>query len=200
MALTKTGLLGGSFDPVHLAHIALADAACHNAGLDNVELIPVADPWQRAPLAASPGQRLDMLRLAIQGHPALSVNPLEITRGGKTYTLDTLNELPDTAEYYWILGADQLANFCSWRGWRDIAGRINLLVAQRPGAGLAPPEPLAEHLAACGRELFELPFPSMPISASDIRRRLAAGESVHGLLDPAVARYIEEHGLYRATK
>ncbi|HEU0230670.1 MAG TPA: nicotinate (nicotinamide) nucleotide adenylyltransferase [Burkholderiaceae bacterium] len=200
MALKKTGLLGGSFDPVHVAHIALADAACRDAGLDHVELIPVADPWQRAPLSASPAQRLDMLRLAIQGHSKLSVNPVEISRGGKTYTLDTVNELPATAEYYWILGADQLANFCSWHGWRDIARRIHLLVAQRPGAPLAAPALLADHLVACGRQLFELSFPPMPISASEIRRRLATGESVHGLLSPEVERYIEENGLYHAPE
>jgi nicotinate-nucleotide adenylyltransferase len=197
MALKKTGLLGGSFDPVHLAHIALADAACRDAGLDDVELIPVADPWQRAPLAANAEQRMDMLRLAIGSRRHVSINPVEILRGGKTYTLDTIKELPATAEYYWILGADQLANFCSWRGWRDIARRIHLMVAQRPGAALAPPEPLAQHLAACGRSLFELPFPPMPISASEIRRRLAAGKPVDGLLDPAVARYIQENDLYR---
>jgi len=199
MAIKRIGLLGGSFDPVHLAHIALADAAHRDAGLDEIQLIPAADPWQRAALAATPQQRLDMLRLATGRRRHLSVNPVEIERGGKTYTLDTLDELPPTADYYWILGADQLSNFCSWRGWREIAARIHLIVAQRPGTGLEPPEPLAEHLASIDRRLIELPFSPMPISASDIRRRLAKGESVDGLVDQAVARYIEENSLYRTA-
>lgn len=195
--MRKIGLLGGSFDPVHLAHIALAEAARRHLGLDEVELIPAADPWQRAPLAATPEQRLHMLRLAIASRDGLSINPVEIRRGGKTYTLDTLKELPAGAEYYWILGADQLANFCSWRGWRDIADMVRLVVAQRPGAALAPPGPLASHLAAAGRRLVELPFQPMPISASEIRRRLASGGGVSEMLDSDVARYIRDSGLYR---
>src|SRR3546814_11180036 len=135
MAMKKIGLLGGSFDPVHLSHIALAEAARRLVGLDAIELIPASDPWQRAPLAATPEQRLDMLRLAIESSEHLSVNPIEIKRGGKTYTIDTLKELPRTADYHWILGADKLANFCSWTGGRDIVGQVPLNLPQRTGTG-----------------------------------------------------------------
>ncbi|TAM87380.1 MAG: nicotinate (nicotinamide) nucleotide adenylyltransferase [Candidimonas sp.] len=199
MALKKVGLLGGSFDPIHLAHIALADAAHHDAGLSTVELVPAANPWQRAPLAATTKQRLDMLRLAIGRRSYVSINLIEVTRGGKTYTLDTVKELPAATDYYWILGSDQLANFCSWHGWRDIALCVHLMVARRPGAAPAPPVPLARHLARHGLQLFELPFPEMAISASEIRRRLAADEPVEGMLDAAVAQYIKDNQLYRAA-
>ncbi|OWT55746.1 nicotinate (nicotinamide) nucleotide adenylyltransferase [Candidimonas nitroreducens] len=195
--MRRVGLLGGSFDPVHLAHIALARAACEHLRLDELQLIPAADPWQRPPLAAGARQRLDMLRLAVDGQARLRVNPVEIERGGKTYTIDTLEGLPAGPEYYWILGGDQLRNFCSWHRWADIVALVRLAVAQRPGSGSQVPRELNEVLQALSRPVVELPFEPMAVSASDIRRRLAAGVSTQGLLDAAVARYIAEHGLYR---
>jgi nicotinate-nucleotide adenylyltransferase len=195
--LKRIGLLGGSFDPVHVAHIALARSALQALGLAEVQLIPAANPWQRAALHATAQQRRDMLELAIDGHPGLAVNPIEIDRGGATYTIDTLRALPQDARYVWLLGADQLANFCTWRDWQDIARQVDLAVATRPGTALSAPPALAEHLRSLGRDLQELPFSPMPVSASQIRQRLAQGESTEGLLDPAVTAYIAAHHLYR---
>jgi len=195
--LKRVGLLGGSFDPVHVAHIALAQTALQALGLAEVQLIPAANPWQRAALHATAEQRLDMLRLAIAGQAGLAVNPVEIERGGATYTIDTLRALPRDVRYVWLLGADQLANFCTWRDWQDIARLVDLAVATRPGTALSAPPALAEHLRALGRELQELPFTPMPVSASQIRQLLARGEPTEGLLAPAVAAYIAAHHLYR---
>ena len=193
----RIGLLGGSFDPVHLAHVALATAAHQALKLDQVQLIPAANPWQRKPLAASPEHRVAMLELATRQLPYVRINPVEIERGGRTYTLETLQQLPAGPQYFWILGADQLANFCSWHGWQDILERVELAVADRPGSPLCPPEPLASRLAERGFTLHTLPFNPMPVSATDIRRRLACGEPVAGLLDVAVERYIQDNHLYR---
>jgi len=195
--LKRIGLLGGSFDPVHVAHIALAQNALQALGLTQVQLIPAANPWQRAALNATGEQRRDMLELAVAGHPGLAVNPIEIQRGGATYTIDTLRALPQDARYVWLLGADQLANFCTWRDWKEISRLVDLAVAMRPGTALSAPAELAEWLNRHGRDLLELPFPPMPVSASDIRRRLAQGESTDGLLDSSVAAYIAAHKLYR---
>ncbi|MDF3847737.1 MULTISPECIES: nicotinate (nicotinamide) nucleotide adenylyltransferase [Achromobacter] len=195
--MKRIGLLGGSFDPVHVAHIALARSALQALDLAEVQLIPAANPWQRAALHATAQQRRDMLELAIDGHPGLAVNPIEIDRGGATYTIDTLRALPQDARYVWLLGADQLANFCTWRDWQDIARQVDLAVATRPGTALSAPPALAEHLRSLGRDLQELPFSPMPVSASQIRQRLAQGESTEGLLDPAVTAYIAAHHLYR---
>jgi len=195
--LKRIGLLGGSFDPVHVAHIALAQTALQALGLDEVQLIPAANPWQRAALHATAEQRRDMLQLAIAGHAGLALNPIEIERGGATYTIDTLRALPQDARYVWLLGADQLANFCTWRDWRQITSLVDLAVATRPGTPLSAPPELAEHLRALGRELQELPFAPMPVSASEIRQRLARGESAEGLLAAPVAAYIAAHHLYR---
>lgn len=195
--MKRIGLLGGSFDPVHLAHLALARAALDELRLDAVQFIPAANPWQRAPLRAAAGHRLRMIELAIDGQPRLSANPIELERGGATYTIDTVRALPADARYVWLLGADQLANFCTWHQWQAIAERVDLAVATRPGTPLAPPAELAAWLAAHRRSLAQLPFTPMAISASDIRSRLARGDSTAGLLPPAVARYIARHGLYR---
>ncbi|CAB3939839.1 nicotinate (nicotinamide) nucleotide adenylyltransferase [Achromobacter insolitus] len=195
--MKRIGLLGGSFDPVHLAHIALAQNALQSLGLAEVQLIPAANPWQRAALHATAEQRRDMLQLAIAGHAGLVVNPIEIERGGATYTIDTLRALPQDARYVWLLGTDQLANFCTWRNWQDIASLVDLAVATRPGTELSAPPALAAHLHSQGRKLQELPFTPMPVSASEIRRRLAQGESTDGMLAAPVAAYIAAHHLYR---
>ncbi|MBO9355359.1 nicotinate (nicotinamide) nucleotide adenylyltransferase [Bordetella petrii] len=195
--MKRIGLLGGSFDPVHLAHLALARTALSELRLDEIQFIPAAHPWQRAPLRAAAEHRLRMIELAIDGQPGLAVNPIELRRGGATYTIDTLRALPAHDHYAWLLGADQLANFCTWHQWQAIAERVDLAVAVRPGTPLAPPAELAAWLAGRGRALVQVPFTPMAISASDIRGRLARGDSTDGLLPAAVARYIAEHGLYR---
>jgi len=197
MAVKKIGLLGGSFDPVHTAHIALADAAHRSLALDEIQLIPTANPWQRGPLGATAQERIALLELAVAGRPYLRINPIEIDRGGKTYTIDTLKALPADADYYWILGADQLNNFCSWHCWPAIVERVHLAVAKRPGVPLAVPAALTRHLEALGRPLIELPFEPMPVSASAIRGRLARGQSIKGLVDARVGQYIEQHKLYQ---
>ncbi|KAA0911888.1 nicotinate (nicotinamide) nucleotide adenylyltransferase [Pusillimonas sp. ANT_WB101] len=193
----KIGLLGGSFDPVHLAHVALALCALQELKLNEVQLIPAADPWQREPLAAGAQHRVAMLELAVREQPHLRVNPIEINRGGKTYTFDTLCQLPTGPDYYWILGADQLANFCTWHHWQEITDLARLAVALRPGTTLTVPPPLGDHLARQNRPLITLPFQPTPISSTQIRKRLAAGQPTDRLLSVAVAQYIQQNGLYQ---
>lgn len=197
--LKKTGLFGGSFDPVHLAHTALAVAAYRHLGLDELVMIPAANPWQRPPLTASPAHRLEMLRLASQPYPWLSISTTEIERGGRSYTIDTLRTLPDNRDYYWILGSDQLANFCSWHAWQEITTLVHLAVAQRPGSNGLLPEPLRDQLERLGRPLTRIPFAAMPISATEIRQRLADNQDVASMLAPQVLRYIRRHRLYTSA-
>lgn len=196
MALApEIGLLGGSFDPVHRAHIALALAALDTLALDHVELLPAAQPWQRSTLNASPEHRLRMLELACRDEPGLQVNPLELERAGPTYTLDTLRALPQGPRYTWIMGADQLVNFCTWHDWREIIRLVRLAVAQRPGTPLTTPPALAKALPAGAPQL--IPFTARNISATSIRRSLAAGRPADDMLDPRVLDYIHVHQLYR---
>ena len=193
----RIGLLGGSFDPVHCAHVALALQAKRELGLDEVQLIPAGQPWQRAPLSASPEHRIAMLSLAIQGYPGLVVNPIETERNGPTYTIDTVLSLPANHQYYWILGADQLQNFCTWHRWQEIAQLIHLAVVARPGSTVEAPASLQKRLGSIGRTISVIPFQPMNIAASDIRNRLASGKTTEQLLPSSVSDYISSHKLYQ---
>ena len=193
----RIGLLGGSFDPVHSAHLALAQTALVTLPLDEVQLMPAGQPWQRPPLGASPAHRLAMIKLAVGKAKGLQVNPIEIDRTGPTYTFETLALLPQEHEYFWILGADQLENFCTWREWSTIANKVQLVVAQRPGSKVAAPAALAAWLTQHNRHLVKLPFDPLDVSANEIRQRIARGDSTCDLIPEAVGQYITEHGLYR---
>jgi nicotinate-nucleotide adenylyltransferase len=193
----RIGLLGGSFDPVHNAHLSLAHAALNALKLDQVQLIPAGQPWQRAPLGASPEHRLEMLRLATRDTSAFKVNPIEIHRIGPTYTIETLQALDPAHEYFWILGADQLTNFCTWHQWTDIVERVHLAVAQRPGSTIVAPDALKQWLSTHQRKLLEIPFQPLDVSATAIRKRIAQKQSAQDLLPEVVEQYILEHGLYR---
>lgn len=137
-----------------------------------------------------------MLQHAVGKRDWLQVNTLEIDRDGPTYTIDTVRQLPADNDYYWILGSDQLNNFCTWQAWCDIAQRVHLVVAARPGSPLRTPQPLEQHLRSLNRSIIRLPFSPQPVSATHIRNVLARGESADAYLDPAVAAYIRQHRLY----
>lgn len=196
----RIGLLGGSFDPVHIAHLALARTALAALSLDQVQLIPAGQPWQRLPLGALPVHRLAMLQLATGQEENLLVNPVEINRSGPTYTIDTIEGLPTGNEYFWILGADQLENFCTWRQWSDIADRVQLVVAQRGGAPVTVPAELADWSQAHQKPLIQLPFEPLQVCASEIRQRIAQDEPISQFTPELVANYISAHGLYRQHK
>ncbi len=193
----RIGLLGGSFDPVHRAHIELAKAARDALDLDEVQLLPASAPWQKPALSATAADRLAMLELATASHAKLSVNPMELNRAGKTYTIDTLKALPAQHNYFWIMGADQLQNFPSWHCWQEIAQRVTLLAAQRPGAELAIPAELQALVDGGHAAVQTLDFVPMDISATTLRHNLAAGEPVDQWIDAKVAAYIAKHGLYQ---
>lgn len=193
----RIGLLGGSFDPIHLAHIALAKAAQQYLALDEVQLILAKQPWQKPTLNASAQHRLQMVKLATDDEPGLIINTMELERPGKTYTIETLEQLPDGHEYYWLFGADQLQNFCTWHRWEDIASRVTLIAATRPGADLQTPIELQRRIDAGQAKLDMLPFEPMAISSSQLRERLARGSDVNEWLNPMVAQYIAHNNLYR---
>ncbi|RZU00048.1 nicotinate-nucleotide adenylyltransferase [Advenella incenata] len=195
--MKKIGLLGGSFNPVHLAHLAMARTALRALNLDEVQLIPAGNPWQKQPLRISGAQRLEMLTLAIADEPGIVINDIEINREGATYTIDTLRNLPRNAKYYWLLGTDQLNNFCTWQNWQEITDYVTLTVAWRTGYPLHIPPELDTLLRRDGKGLITLPFKAMDVSSTEIRSRIQQGQDASAFVPAPVLDYINTHGLYR---
>lgn len=205
---------GGTFDPVHAGHLAVARAVRDAFGAE-VRLLPAADPPHRPAPGASAEARAEMLELAIAGEPGLVVDRRELRRPGPSWTVLSLAELraelgPE-APLAWVLGADAFRGLPSWHEWTRLPALAHLVVVTRPGHGLeALPEPLEVLLAgrwarqpgeleqAPAGRVFRLEAIPHPASASELRRRLAAGQGGGDWLAPAVAAYIARHGLYTA--
>jgi nicotinate-nucleotide adenylyltransferase len=195
--LTRIGLFGGTFDPPHVAHVALAHAALDALQLDQVRWIPAGQPWQKTRSVTPAAQREAMVRLAIEGEPRFVLDRSELERQGPSYTLDTVRAFAAAqpeAQWFLIIGADQYAGLHTWRDWQSLLGLVTLAVANRPGPkpGFAPVDP--EVLRFPHRVV---PLPMLDISATEIRERVARALPVDSMVPPAVARYIDLHQLYR---
>jgi nicotinate-nucleotide adenylyltransferase len=196
----RIGLMGGSFDPVHSAHVALAHTALSHLQLDEVRWIPVGQPWQKARQLADAAHRVAMVRLATQHEPRFVVDTIEVDRSGPSYTIDTVQSLQQEADpasqWFLILGQDQYANFSTWQGWTQLLQRVTLAVACRGHA--LPQAPAAFDQHTC--HVVELPLPPHHVSSTDIRTRLDQGVDpltlAPDLVPTGVARYIANHQLY----
>jgi len=196
-AARKIGLFGGSFDPVHNAHLALARLALRVLGLDELRWLPVGHAWQKSRAMTPAAQREAMLRLAIAGEPRFVLERCELQRQGPSYTLDTVRELQAAtpgAQWFLLIGQDQYSNLHTWHGFEELLQRVTLAVAQRPGAG-----PREVDARVRSRPLQALALAPMDVAATDIRARVAAGADISTLVPPAVALYIYQHGLYRGA-
>ncbi|HEY1393003.1 MAG TPA: nicotinate-nucleotide adenylyltransferase [Methylibium sp.] len=195
----RIGFFGGSFDPVHQAHLALARLALDHLKLDRLLWVPVGRPWQKQHELAADEHRVAMLKLAIAGELRYALDTMELDRAGPSYTLDSVRELrarEPRAEIFLIIGQDQYAGLPSWHGWRDLLPLVTLAVAGRNAEAPLP----AAALAAVPHRVEALPLPAMAVSSTEIRERLARGEAaaalVPALVPAAVARYIDQHRLY----
>lgn len=205
-------LYGGTFDPVHCGHLAVADAASALLAAD-VELLPSADPPHRVLPGASATQRAAMLDAAILGHPRLHVDRRELRRSGPSYSVDTLAEVrseigPD-APLAWLLGADAFRDLTTWHRWHELFDLAHLVVAVRPGHPLDPlvpalqlevaarwtDDPVLLEATANGL-LLPLDLPLRFETASNVRERIAAGLPWEDEVPPAVAAYIHAQRLY----
>jgi nicotinate-nucleotide adenylyltransferase len=185
------GVLGGTFDPIHLGHLRAAEAVREALGLEQVLFIPAAEPPHRPPPAASGLDRFAMVALATASHPAFVASDLELRREGPSYSVDTLEALADhVAErrLVLILGSDALADLPSWYRVERVLELARVAVLARPGVETAP------ELAACDLERVEAPL--LEVSSTQVRQLLARGEGVRYLVPEAVADYIAKRELY----
>ncbi|HIE04708.1 MAG TPA: nicotinate-nucleotide adenylyltransferase [Candidatus Latescibacteria bacterium] len=187
----KLGVLGGTFDPIHIGHLILAQEAYVELGLERVIFVPAADPPHKDPRNVSPvHHRFQMVKLAVEGDPRFHVSDLELRRSGKSYTVDTLRHLKElwpASELFLLIGADNLRELPTWKDYQELFQLSEVVVAHRPGA-----EPEVE---LADRVRF-LPIPMVSVSASWIRERVAGGKPIRYLVPRKVERYIMEHGLY----
>ena len=196
------GLFGGTFDPPHRAHVALAHLALTHLGLDEVRWMPAGRPWQKlssgGPAPTDAVHRVAMVALAIQGEPRFVLDDREVRRQGPSYTVDSVRELKaehPLAQWTLIIGQDQLSRLDTWKDWPQLLQWVTLAVAGRSGTPPVPPEALKGHPL----RLCELPLPDMPVSSTQIRQAVAQGEDISPLAGDAVARYIAQHHLYQGT-
>jgi len=195
----RIGLLGGTFDPVHLGHLAMAKAALAELSLDHLFFVPAAQaPLRGSAPTASANDRLELLKLAVTeaAEPRMGVLDLEVRAGGVQYTIDTVRTLQTVwpqAHLYWLLGADQFAQLDRWREPDELAHRVEFAVLDRPGLPAATPPPTLASLLRW-RHLAGVTHPA---SSSEIRRRRQAGQLMDLWLPRAVAAAIEEKKLYR---
>jgi nicotinate-nucleotide adenylyltransferase len=187
---TRLGVLGGTFDPVHIGHIVAAVDVRAELGLDRVLLVPAGDPWQkRGQVVATPAQRFEMVELAARGLDGVEVSRVEIDAPGPSVTADTLERLQAPGvELHLLLGADAVANMGTWRRLEETRDLAAIVVVERAGEHAVPPGP--------GWRFEHVTIPRLDVSSSEIRRRVGAGLPIDGLTPPLVAQYIRDHALY----
>jgi len=190
--------LGGTFDPVHVGHLVAAVNARHELGLDRVLLVVANEPWQKVgsrPVTAA-ADRLALVEAAVEGVDGLEASGLEIERGGPSYTADTVAELearwPGT-ELNLIVGADAAAGLGSWERLEEVRSKVVLVVVNRPGTTIDPPDPAG---LLSGWDVRMVEVPALEISSTDLRDRVSGGRPLDFLIPMPAIRVIRERGLY----
>ncbi len=196
----RLGLLGGTFDPVHRGHLALARAAGDELGLDEVLFLPAGQPWRKAgQMIASNEHRLAMLRRALEGEAAFQVSRLELERAGPSYTADTLEALRDDRpedELFFLLGEDALMDLPNWSRPPRILELARLAVARRADSSPEALEEAERRLPGLGERVVWLKMSVVAVSATEIRERVREGQPIGDLLPATVEEYIRKQGLY----
>ena len=203
-AAERIGIFGGTFDPPHVGHLWLATLAADTLGLDRVLFMPAAKPPHKRGQRISPAtDRLLMTRLAIAGSAGFELCPIELERPGPSFTIDSVEELLRLypgARLFLLMAADSLEQIDTWREPDRLLELVEWAVGPRPGSPLPERAQLRERFGAATRRIHLLEGPSLDVSASEIRRRVAAGKAIRYLVPQAVEEMIMERGLYRPAR
>ena len=187
----RIGILGGTFDPVHVGHLMDASAARYQLELDRVLVVVARDPWQKAGTVSAPAElRYEMLVAALDGTEGLEPSRIELERDGPTYTIDTVEELtaPDR-ELFLIVGSDVAAGMKTWRRVDDLRALVTLAIVDRDSTPFPTPD---------GWRVARVSVPRLDLSSTDLRRRASAGEPLDFLVPTPAVRVLRTHGLYRS--
>ncbi|MDX1744451.1 MAG: nicotinate-nucleotide adenylyltransferase [Halobacteriales archaeon] len=191
--MVRRAIMGGTFDPPHLAHLVAGEAAFRSLDVDVVTFIPAGAPWQKADREVTDAaHRWEMTRLATEGVDYFEADDREVHRDGWTYTIDTVDSFPDDDELTLILGSDAAAGIGTWERSERLLREVRLAVAERPGTDRQAVE------AEVG-EVTWLEMPRLPVSGTELRRIARGGGSIRFLVRESVWAYIDRHGLYRET-
>jgi nicotinate-nucleotide adenylyltransferase len=191
--IVRLGIYGGSFDPIHSAHLQVAEAACNYLKLDELYFVPAArSPFKEGQFTAPPALRLKWVQLALEGHPDWKIDSSELERGGISYTIETVRtyrkRFPD-AELFYLIGMDNAPSLPKWKDAQELARLVEFAVVSRPGESFIPlPEVFRMHL-------IDTVFSET--SSRGIRERIAAGQSVEELMPAAVREAVLASGCYR---
>ena len=199
----RVGIFGGTFDPIHLGHLAVARSIQSSLGLDNVIFVPAGQPWLKADTPVSHVKdRVQMLRLALARRRAFELSTIEADRPGPSYTVDTMEalqrQLGSDADLFFLLGSDALMDIAKWKEPQRLIQLCQLVAFARPGFGLPTMEALEAAVPGISLRVVFAEVPQVNIRATDIRCRIAEGRSIQRRVPRAVERYILEHGLYEA--
>ena len=201
----KVGLMGGTFDPIHIGHLLVAEEARVRLELDEVLFIPTGHPWMKAGASLSlPYHRLNMVRLAVASNPFFHASSMEIDRPGPTYTVDTLTQLHEGVDsdgaFYFIVGVDSLSGFRRWKEPDKILELCTMVVVPRPGHEAGDTSFLKSICLSESEKVLTLNGPLVDVSGTDIRRRVGMGQSVRYQVLEEVESYMCQCGLYRESE
>lgn len=197
----RVGVYGGAFDPPHNTHVDLVRAAMAQWRLPRLHVLPTGQPWHRSQQTSAADHRLAMAELAFAGLPGVCVDAREVRRSGPSYTVDSLRELQalyPRARLHLLIGSDQARALTGWHDWQGIVALATLCIAARVDD--AAPQGQAPQLALPGAQIDFLSTVPVATSATEIRQRVAQGLAIDHLVAPAVARYIDQHHLYRTAR
>jgi nicotinate-nucleotide adenylyltransferase len=203
VGVVRVGVLGGTFDPPHKGHLAVASEARTMLDLSTVIFVPAGQPWLKSEMTVSPSEdRFEMVRLAIAPYPYFTASRIEIDKQGPSYTAETLErlkaEMESQTQLYFLMGWDCFSQLPRWYRAEKILSLCRLAAVPRPGYSRPDLEALESDIPGISRRVEWLDMPLVDVSATDIRARVSEGRSIADLVPEAVERYIREAGLYKA--